>query len=78
YEGYIRRDLEGLEQLRRLEATPLPPDLDYDRVEGLATEVRQILAQARPLTLAQALRTPGVRPSAGPVLLVHLKRLGAL
>ncbi|GAB6064156.1 tRNA uridine-5-carboxymethylaminomethyl(34) synthesis enzyme MnmG [Deferrisoma palaeochoriense] len=78
YEGYIRRDLEGLEQLRRLEATPLPPDLDYSRVEGLATEVRQILARAKPLTLAQALRIPGVRPSAGPVLLVHLKRLGAL
>ncbi len=78
YEGYVRRDLEGIEQVRRLEATPLPADLDYTRIEGLATEVRQILQEARPLTLAQALRTPGVRPSAGPVLLVHLKRIGAL
>ncbi|WP_025323652.1 tRNA uridine-5-carboxymethylaminomethyl(34) synthesis enzyme MnmG [Deferrisoma camini] len=78
YEGYVRRDLEGIEQVRRLEATPLPPDLDYTRIEGLATEVRQILQEARPLTLAQALRIPGVRPSAGPVLLVHLKRIGAL
>ncbi|NOY45608.1 MAG: tRNA uridine-5-carboxymethylaminomethyl(34) synthesis enzyme MnmG [Deltaproteobacteria bacterium] len=78
YEGYVRRDLEGIEQVRRLEATPLPPDLDYTRIEGLAAEVRQILQEARPLTLAQALRIPGVRPSAGPVLLVHLKRIGAL
>jgi len=78
YEGYVRRDLEGIEQVRRLEATPLPPDLDYTRIDGLATEVRQILQEARPLTLAQALRIPGVRPSAGPVLLVHLKRIGAL
>ncbi len=78
YEGYIRRDLEGLEQMRKLEDTPLPPDLDYERVEGLAAEVRQILARARPLTLGQALRIPGVRPSAGPVLLVHLKRAGRL
>ncbi len=78
YEGYIRRDLEGLEQVRRLEDTPLPPDLDYERVEGLAAEVRQILARAKPLTLGQALRIPGVRPSAGPVLLVHLKRAGRL
>ena len=78
YEGYIRRDLEGLEQVRKLEETPLPPDLDYERVEGLAVEVRQILARAKPLTLGQALRIPGVRPSAGPVLLVHLKRAGRL
>ena len=78
YEGYIRRDIEGLERVRKLESTRLPPDLDYGSLEGLAVEVRQILASARPLTLGQALRIPGVRPSAGPVLLVHLKKAGLL
>ncbi len=78
YEGYIRRDIEGLERVRKLESTRLPPDLDYESLEGLAVEVRQILASARPLTLGQALRIPGVRPSAGPVLLVHLKKAGLL
>ncbi len=78
YAGYIRRDIEGLDRVRKLEATRLPPDLDYESLEGLAVEVRQILGAARPLTLGQALRIPGVRPSAGPVILVHLKKAGLL
>ncbi len=78
YEGYVQRDLDGLRRLERMEETPLPPDLDYAAIEGLSVEVRDVLARVRPLNLGQALRVPGVRPSAGPALLVHLKKRGLL
>ncbi len=76
YEGYVQRDLEALRRLERMEETPLPADLDYAAIEGLSVEERDVLARVRPLNLGQALRVPGVRPSAAPVLLVHLRKRG--
>ncbi len=78
YAGYVRRDLETLERVRRLEHTALPADLDYDRVGGLTEEVRQALTAVRPLSLGQAQRIRGMRPAAVSALLVHLRRTGAL
>lgn len=77
YEGYVKRDLEALERLEKIDGTRLPADLDYEEVAGLAHEVKQILGKSRPMTLGQALRIPGVRPSAAAALLVHLKKQGA-
>lgn len=76
YAGYVVRDQETLARTRRVEETPLPPDLDYTTIPGLPVELQQLLATARPLSLGQALRLPGMRPSAAPVLQVHLKKLG--
>lgn len=78
YEGYVRRELETLDRVRRLEHTPLPADLDYDRVAGLTEEVRQALRAVRPLSLGQAERVRGMRPAAISALLVHLRKTGAL
>jgi tRNA uridine 5-carboxymethylaminomethyl modification enzyme len=78
YAGYVRRDLETLERVRRLEHTALPADLDYDRVAGLTEEVRQVLVAVRPLSLGQAQRIRGMRPAAVSALLVHLRKTGAL
>ncbi len=78
YAGYVRRDLETLERVRRLEHTALPADLDYDRVAGLTEEVRQVLHAVRPLSLGQAQRIRGMRPAAVSALLVHLRKAGAL
>ena len=60
YAGYIDRQQDEIERLRRHENTPLPTDLDYAQVDGLSNEVRQKLAEARPDTLARASRIPGV------------------
>ncbi|RMD79924.1 MAG: tRNA uridine-5-carboxymethylaminomethyl(34) synthesis enzyme MnmG [Gammaproteobacteria bacterium] len=76
YEGYLARQEEEIRRARRHEETPLPEDLDYERVAGLSREVRERLAEARPLTLGQAARLPGVTPAAVSLLLVHLRRLG--
>ncbi|MGC3874426.1 tRNA uridine-5-carboxymethylaminomethyl(34) synthesis enzyme MnmG [Halomonas sp. GXIMD04776] len=74
YQGYIDRQQDEIDKLKRHEATPLPQDLDYDRVEGLSNEIRQKLGQARPETLAQAGRISGVTPAAVSILLIHLKK----
>jgi len=78
YAGYIDRQRDDIERLRRNENTRLPPDLDYAAVSGLSNEVRQKLEAARPDTLARAGRLPGVTPAAISLLLVYLKRRGAL
>lgn len=74
YTGYIDRQQEEIERQRRHEETKLPADLDYADVRGLSIEVRQRLKEARPTTLGQASRVPGVTPAAISLLLVHLKK----
>jgi tRNA uridine 5-carboxymethylaminomethyl modification enzyme len=74
YDGYIRRQQQEIERQRRHESTRLDEQLDYQQVRGLSHEVRQKLSAARPATLGQAARLPGVTPAAVSLLLVHLKR----
>ena len=74
YQGYIDRQQEEIDRLKRHESTPLPADLDYQRVEGLSHEIRQKLAETRPATLAHASRISGVTPAAVSILLIHLKK----
>ncbi|MCL7941458.1 tRNA uridine-5-carboxymethylaminomethyl(34) synthesis enzyme MnmG [Halomonas sp. ATCH28] len=74
YQGYIARQQNEIDKLKRHEATPLPDDLDYQRVEGLSNEILQKLEEARPETLAQAGRISGVTPAAVSILLIHLKK----
>jgi tRNA uridine 5-carboxymethylaminomethyl modification enzyme len=74
YAGYIDRQRDEIERLRRNEAKPLPENLDYANVSGLSTEVVQKFTAQRPTTIAQASRIPGVTPAAISLLLVHLKK----
>jgi tRNA uridine 5-carboxymethylaminomethyl modification enzyme len=78
YAGYIDRQREDIERLRRNENLLLPPDLDYAAVDGLSNEVKQKLSAARPDTLARAGRVPGVTAAAIALLLIYLKKRGAL
>jgi tRNA uridine 5-carboxymethylaminomethyl modification enzyme len=77
YAGYLERQQEEVERAARNEETPLPADLDYRALAGLSHEVRQRLSEARPATLGQAGRIPGVTPAAVSILLVHLKKRAA-
>jgi tRNA uridine 5-carboxymethylaminomethyl modification enzyme len=74
YSGYIERQQDEIERQQRNEETRLPDDLDYLQVAGLSNEVRQKLGEARPVTVGQASRVPGVTPAAISILLVHLKK----
>ena len=74
YEGYISRQADEIERLRRNENTRLPDDLDFDVIGGLSNEIRQKLKEVRPETVAQASRIQGVTPAAISQVLVHLKK----
>ncbi len=74
YEGYISRQTDEIERLRRNENTALPVDLDYEVIGGLSNEIRQKLQTVRPETVAQASRIQGVTPAAVSQILVHLKK----
>lgn len=75
YAGYIARQNDEVKKAARLEAMPIPVDIDYDAVPSLSFEVRQKLKHALPGTIGQAGRISGVTPAAISLLLVHLKRL---
>ena len=75
YAGYINRQKDDIDKLRRNEATLIPADFDFTRVSGLSNEVIQKLTDARPENLGRAGRVPGVTPAAISLLLVHLKKL---
>lgn len=74
YTGYITRQADDIERLRRQENTALPEDFDYSNMEGLSNEIKQKLMESRPATLAAASRIPGVTPAAVSLLLIHLKK----
>ena len=75
YAGYIGRQLRQVEEVRRLEAHPLPPGLDYLSIGGLRLEAQEKLQRIRPLNLGQASRVSGVSPADVAVLMVYLKQL---
>lgn len=77
YSGYIERQQDEIDRQRKHEELLLPADLDYANVAGLSNEVRQKLTAAKPDTLGQASRLPGITPAAVSVLLIHLKRRSA-
>ena len=74
YQGYIERQNRQVEEMRKLESRPLPPDVDYQSIQGLRLEARQKLDQIRPLNLGQASRISGVSPADIAVLLVFLEK----
>lgn len=74
YAGYIDRQQEDIDKLRRQENTVIPEGFDFDSVKGLSNEVKQKLTDAKPETLARASRIPGVTPAALSLLLIYLKK----
>lgn len=74
YAGYLAKERDAAARLRRLEASPLPADLEYGGFEQLSIEARHKLAAVRPATIAQAGRIPGVSPADLQHLLVAVMR----
>ncbi|TFG81848.1 MAG: tRNA uridine-5-carboxymethylaminomethyl(34) synthesis enzyme MnmG, partial [Spirochaetales bacterium] len=72
YEGYILKEERLSTRLGKMDGLRIPAGYDFSAVEGLSTEAREKLAEARPLTLGQASRVPGVRPSDAALLALRL------
>jgi tRNA uridine 5-carboxymethylaminomethyl modification enzyme len=74
YEGYILRQERDVARFKKMENLRIPPDFDYDRIEGISTESRQKFKNIRPLSVGQASRISGVRVSDIAVLTMHIGR----
>lgn len=74
YEGYIEKSLQQVEKLKKMENKKIPENIDYDAINGLATEARQKLKEVTPLSVAQASRIAGVNPADVSILLVYLEQ----
>ncbi len=74
YAGYIQKENQQIARLRRLEAKKIPEDIDYDAIEGLATEARQKFDKIRPESIAQAERISGVNPADIAILSVYVQQ----
>lgn len=72
YEGYIKRQLIIIDQVRRLEQKKLPRDTDYSKIDGLRLEAREKLNKVRPENIGQASRISGVSPADISVLVIYL------
>ncbi len=77
YEGYIRRDMDVMEGVRKNENLRIPLDLDFAEIHGLSSEIRGRLTKVRPETIGQASRLTGVTPAAVAALMIHLKMKGS-
>lgn len=74
YAGYIKKEEVKVERMKRMEAKRIPDDIDYEDIDGLATEGRQKLEKIRPETLAQASRISGVNPADIAILSVYVRQ----
>ena len=74
YKGYIQRERQQVEKLRRLEDLEIPEGFDFDRISGLTIECRQKFKRYVPRTIGQASRISGVSPADISVLLVFFGR----
>lgn len=74
YDSYLRRQSAELKEKSRLENMRLPSDLDYRTVDGLRLEAREKLCAAKPLSIGQASRVPGVTPADVWVLIGRLRQ----
>ena len=74
YEGYIAKAYKEAEKMLKLEKKQIPTDIDYDKINNIASEARQKLKEVRPTTIAQAIRISGVNPADISILSVYLKK----
>ena len=74
YSGYIKRQMDEIEKMKKNRNAHIPSNFDYSNVKGLSAEITQKLSKVEPKTLAQAWRIPGITPAAISALMVYLKR----
>ncbi len=72
YEGYIKKELDEVRRVSKLEAKALPDDVDYTQIKGIRIEAAQKLNKFKPASVGQASRISGISPADISVLLVWL------
>ncbi len=73
YEGYIKKAMDQVDKMHRLEEKRIPKNMDWDKLDSIATEARQKFKKINPETLGQASRISGVNPADISILMVYLE-----
>lgn len=74
YQGYLQRQETEVALVRRQETSVLPPDLDFEAIGGLTSEIREKLKLIQPISIGAAGRIPGMTPAALVALLAHMRK----
>lgn len=74
YEGYIKRQIEMAERIKRAEERRIPEDTNYSSINGLSKEIVSKLEEIRPVSIGQAARIPGVTPAAISLILITIEK----
>lgn len=74
YEGYIEKAMQQVAKMKKMENKKIPENIDYDAINGIATEAKEKLKDVRPLSVAQASRISGVNPADISILLVYIEQ----
>ena len=73
FEGYLQRQEDEIKRVKKSESMLIPNDICYDSISSLRTEFRQKLKLHKPFSIGQAMRIPGITPSAISVLSIYLE-----
>ncbi|VGU96858.1 tRNA uridine 5-carboxymethylaminomethyl modification enzyme GidA [Streptococcus pyogenes] len=76
YEGYIRKALDQVAKMKRMEEKRIPTNIDWDAIDSIATEARQKFKKINPETIGQASRISGVNPADISILMIYLEGNG--
>ena len=74
YSGYINREKENADKLKRLEYVKIPEEMDYFKFSSLSNEAKEKLSKIKPVNIGQAARISGIKPSDVSILLIYLGR----
>ena len=74
YSGYIEKERQNADKLKRLEDLHIPEAFDYNKIKSLSYEAKDKLNKIRPITISQASRISGVSPSDISILLIYMGR----
>lgn len=75
YDGYIKKDLDRIKRMEKIEELIIPDSIDYNDIKGLKNEAREKLKRIKPASAGQAMRISGVDPSDISIILIHLETL---
>ncbi len=74
YEGYLAKQVEDIQKLKKFDSRVIPDTIDYDDIKGLKTESREKFKQFRPKTFFEVKKIAGINPADMMVLLGYLQR----
>ncbi len=74
YMGFVEKQKNEIEKMKRFEKTIIPINIDYEKITGLLNESKNKLIKIKPETLGQASRVPGVTPADISIIAIYITK----